>query len=222
MYNCYLVFLAQSIEFPNNLFVLSFQAACCQLHIAALMAEYLKLKNIQLWGAESFEKISSNISKDEKGLKLDAGVQDIQYTEFILLEQLETCAEFLDKAERYEIMGELYKLIIPIYEKKRNYDMLRKSYQNLAQNYEKIVDANKSGKRLLGRYYRVGFYGQAYFEEDSGVEYVYKEPKVTSLSEISERLYKQYCDKFGQDVVKMIQDSTPVRNFFSCTNKKNV
>lgn len=184
------------------------------MHIAALMAEYLKLKNVQSWGAESFERISSNISRDEKGLKLDAGVQDVQYTEFILLEQLETCAEFLDKAERYEIQGELYKLIIPMYEKKRNYDMLRKSYQALAQNYEKVVEVNRSGKRLLGRYYRVGFYGQAYFEEDSGVEYVYKEPKVTSLSEISERLYKQYCDKFGQDVVKMIQDSTPVSCFF--------
>ncbi|XP_056646243.1 dedicator of cytokinesis protein 9 isoform X1 [Diorhabda sublineata] len=186
------------------------EAACCQLHIAALMAEYLKLKNIQNWGAEKFELISSNISKDEKGLKLDSGVQDIQYTEFILQEQLERCAEYIDKAERYEILGELYKLIIPIHEKKRDYDMLRKCYSALADNYEKIIETNRSGRRLLGRYYRVGFYGQAYFEEDSGTEYIYKEPKVTSLSEISERLYKQYCDKFGSDVVKMIQDSTPV------------
>jgi hypothetical protein len=51
---------------------------------------------------------------------------------------------------------------------------------------------------------------QAYFEEESGVEYVYKEPKVTSLSEISERLYHLYCDKFGHDVVKIIMDSVPV------------
>jgi hypothetical protein len=51
---------------------------------------------------------------------------------------------------------------------------------------------------------------QAYFEEESGVEYVYKEPKVTSLSEISERLYHLYSDKFGQDVVKIIMDSAPV------------
>lgn len=186
------------------------EATCCQLHIAALMAEYLKLKHIQGWGAEAFEKLSSNISRDEKGLKLDAGVQDVQYAEVVLLEQLETCVQFIDKSERYEIMGELYRLIVPIYEKARNYEMLMKSYKNLAQNYEKVLQANKSGRRLLGRYYRVGFYGQAYFEEDSGVEYVYKEPKVTSLSEISERLEKQYCDKFGQDVVKMIQDSTPV------------
>jgi hypothetical protein len=196
------------------------EAACCQLHIAALMAEYLKLKRVQPWGAETFERISSNISRDEKGLKLDAGVQDVQYTEIVLLEQLETCVQYVDKSERYETMGELYKLIVPMYEKARNYEMLKKSYQNLAQNYEKIVQANKSGRRLLGRYYRVGFYGQAYFEEDSGVEYVYKEPKVTSLSEISERLERQYCDKFGQDAVKMIQDSTPVSRRGNGGNKE--
>lgn len=99
-----------------------------------------------------------------------------------------------------------------MYEKKRSYELLRQSYQTLAQNYGKVVETNKSGKRLLGRYYRVGFYGQAYFEEDSANEYIYKEPKVTSLSEISERLHKQYCEKFGFDVVKMIQDSIPVSN----------
>lgn len=174
------------------------------------MAEYLKLKNIHNWGAEAFSKISSNITRDERGLKLDAGVQDVQYSEYSLLEQLETCADYIKKAERYELLGELYKLIIPMYEKKRNYELLAQCYHNLSQSYNKIVEVTRSGKRLLGRYYRVAFYGQAYFEEDSGVEYVYKEPKVTSLSEISERLYNQYCEKFGQDVVQMIKDSAPV------------
>lgn len=49
-----------------------------------------------------------------------------------------------------------------------------------------------------------------YFEEDHAIEYVYKEPKLTSLSEISERLAKQYKEKFGADVVKLIMDSSPV------------
>lgn len=53
-----------------------------------------------------------------------------------------------------------------------------------------------------------------YFEEDHAVEYVYKEPKLTSLSEISERLAKQYKEKFGADVVKMIMDSSPVSVWF--------
>lgn len=51
---------------------------------------------------------------------------------------------------------------------------------------------------------------KVYFEEDHAVEYVYKEPKLTSLSEISERLAKQYKEKFGADVVKLIMDSSPV------------
>lgn len=37
------------------------------------MAEYLKLRKVHTWGAEAFDKISENISRDECGLKLDAG-----------------------------------------------------------------------------------------------------------------------------------------------------
>ena len=51
---------------------------------------------------------------------------------------------------------------------------------------------------------------QAYFEEENGQEYIYKEPKVTSLSEISERLLRLYSEKFGSENVKIIMDSVPV------------
>ncbi|XP_037029406.1 dedicator of cytokinesis protein 9-like isoform X1 [Bradysia coprophila] len=189
------------------------EAACCNLHIAALMAEYLKLRGggFIKWGAESFDRISSNISRDEKGLKLDSGAQDSnQYTEQMLLDQLKECAEYLDRAERLECLGELYRLIIPILENRRDYLGLAQCYSHLEQAYNKVTEFNRSGKRLLGRFYRVVFYGQLYFEGDSGVEYVYKEPKITSLSEISERLHKQYRDKFGAENVKMIMDSSPV------------
>lgn len=46
---------------------------CCHLHIAALISEYLKLRGCQTWGAEAFGCISSNIPRDETGLKIDAG-----------------------------------------------------------------------------------------------------------------------------------------------------
>lgn len=51
------------------------------------------------------------------------------------------------------------------------------------------------------------------------MEYVYKEPKLTSLSEISERLAKQYEEKFGPDIVKLIMDSSPVSNLFLFSSK---
>lgn len=138
------------------------EAACCNLHIAALIAEYLKLKGIGTinWGAEAFTKISRNIPMDEKGLKLDIGSPDSQYTEQMLLEQLKDCADYLERAERYECLGELYRLIIPIYEHRRDYTSLSQCYEHLTQSYGKVTEVNRSGKRMLGRFYRVVFFGQ--------------------------------------------------------------
>lgn len=51
---------------------------------------------------------------------------------------------------------------------------------------------------------------QGFFEEEESKEFIYKEPKLTGLSEISQRLLKLYSDKFGADNVKMIQDSNKV------------
>lgn len=163
------------------------------------MAEYLKLRKVHPWGAEAFNQISVNISKDECNLKLDAGeicmsallcclvfvvlnvhadenyldpivfsneqktflpgVQDIHYNECLLLEQLEVCADTLEKAERFELLGHLYRLIVPMYEAKRNYEALGNCYSHLAQACNKIVEVTRSGKRLLGRFYRIAFFG---------------------------------------------------------------
>ncbi|XP_038110959.1 dedicator of cytokinesis protein 9 isoform X3 [Culex quinquefasciatus] len=204
----WLVTMARNHEQNGNIS----EAACCYLHIAALISEYLRLKGCcsVAYGAESFSKISRNIPRDERGLKLDSGAQDSQYTEQLLLDQLKECAAYLDQAERLECLGELYRLIVPILEARRDYPGLAQCYQHLTQAYNRVIEFNKTGKRLLGRFFRVIYYGQAYFEDENGVEYVYKEPKVTSLSEISERLAKQYRDKFGSDHVRMIMDSSPV------------
>lgn len=98
------------------------------------------------------------------------------------------------------------------------------------------MEVIQSGRRLLGTYFRVAFYGQVrptvspthpwsraqlnkvalcssqgFFEEEDGKEYIYKEPKLTGLSEISQRLLTLYGDKFGSENVKIIQDSNKVQ-----------
>ena len=59
---------------------------------------------------------------------------------------------------------------------------------------------------------------QGFFEDEDGKEYIYKEPKLTPLSEISQRLQKLYSDKFGSENVKMIQDSGKVWSLVSLKN----
>ncbi|XP_075992073.1 dedicator of cytokinesis protein Ziz isoform X1 [Anticarsia gemmatalis] len=187
------------------------EAMCCQLHIAALIAEYLKLRGTQTWGADEFAEISLNIPRDETGMKIDEGMTDVHYNEQALLDQLMVCTEFVDKAERYELLGPLYRLIIPIYERRKDYQALLACYQHLTKAYAKVIEVTNSGKRLLGRFYRVAFFGKAHFGEDEeGIEFIYKEPKLTSLSEISEKLQNFYEQKFGAGNVKMIMDSAPV------------
>lgn len=51
---------------------------------------------------------------------------------------------------------------------------------------------------------------QGFFEEEDGKEYIYKEPKLTKLPEISHRLIGLYGEKFGAENVKIIQDSNKV------------
>lgn len=154
----WLVTMARNHEQNGNIS----EAACCNLHISALMAEYLKLKGGGFinWGAESFVTISRNIPRDERGLKLDSGAQDSQYTEQMLFDQLKECAEYLDRAERFECLGQLYRLIVPILENRRDFIGLSQSYEHLAQSYVKVNDFNRNGRRLLGRFYRVYFFGQ--------------------------------------------------------------
>ncbi len=72
---------------------------------------------------------------------------------------------------------------------------------------------DRTQKRHLGTYYRVGFYGIPFQNIDmDGKEYIYKEPDVTKLGEISERLRDMYIKQFGPVVqVKLITDSKKVR-----------
>ncbi|XP_050819925.1 dedicator of cytokinesis protein 10 isoform X7 [Gopherus flavomarginatus] len=218
------------------------EAAMCYIHIAALIAEYLKrkgywkmekictsrmlLEDVQVsdsnllltthnggslfsMGWPAFLNITPNI-KEEGAMKEDSGMQDTPYNENILVKQLELCVEYLWKSERYELIAEVNKPIIAVFEKQRDFKRLSDLYYDIHRSYLKVAEVVNSEKRLFGRYYRVAFYGQGFFEEEEGKEYIYKEPKLTGLSEISQRLLKLYADKFGADNVKIIQDSNKV------------
>ncbi|XP_065807910.1 dedicator of cytokinesis protein 9 isoform X5 [Labrus bergylta] len=182
------------------------EAAMCYVHVAALVAEYLWRKGMFRQGCSAFRVTTPNID-EEAAMMEDVGMQDVHFNEEVLMELLEECADGLWKAERYELIADVYRLIIPIYEQRRDFEKLTHLYDTLHRAYTKVMEVMHTGKRLLGTYFRVAFFGQGFFEDEDGKEYIYKEPKFTPLSEISQRLLKLYSDKFGQENVKIIQDS---------------
>nr|XP_060625526.1 dedicator of cytokinesis protein 9 isoform X13 [Anolis sagrei ordinatus] len=136
------------------------EAAMCYVHVTALVAEYLLRKGMFKQGCISFRVITPNID-EEASMMEDVGMQDVHFNEDVLMELLEQCADGLWKAERYELIADIYKLIIPIYEKRRDFERLAHLYDTLHRAYSKVTEVMHTGKRLLGTYFRVAFFGQA-------------------------------------------------------------
>uniref|UniRef100_A0A672JMV3 Dedicator of cytokinesis 9 n=1 Tax=Salarias fasciatus TaxID=181472 RepID=A0A672JMV3_SALFA len=181
------------------------EAAMCYVHVAALVAEYLRRKDLPLLcagmfkqGCTAFRVVTPNID-EEAAMMEDVGMQDVHFNEV----RIETLLTFENLSSVF------FNIIIRL--------KLAHLYDTLHRAYSKVTEVMHTGKRLLGTFFRVAFFGQQYqftdsetegfFEDEDGKEYIYKEPKFTPLSEISQRLLKLYSDKFGQENVKMIQDS---------------
>ncbi|XP_078525627.1 dedicator of cytokinesis protein 7 isoform X8 [Lissotriton helveticus] len=192
------------------------EAAQCLVHSAALVAEYLSMLEDRKYlpvGCVTFQNVSSNVleesavsddvvSPDEEGI-----CSGKYFTEAGLVGLLEQAASSFSLAGMYEAVNEVYKVLIPIHEANRDAKKLSAIHGKLQEAFSKIV--HQDGKRMFGTYFRVGFYGSKFGDLDEQ-EFVYKEPAITKLAEISHRLEGFYGDRFGEDMVEMIKDSNPV------------
>ncbi|XP_066298679.1 dedicator of cytokinesis protein 7-like isoform X4 [Branchiostoma lanceolatum] len=194
------------------------EAAQCLVHSAALVAEYLNMLEDKTYlpiGCVSFQNISSNVleesavsddvvSPDEEGICTGK-----YFTELGLVGLLEQAAYAFSMAQMYESQNETYKILIPIHEAERNHKKLATIHGKLQEAFQQIIKQDQAGKRMFGTFFRVGFYGSKFGDLD-GEEFVYKEPAITKLPEIAHRLESFYADRFGQDLVEVIKDSSPV------------
>uniref|UniRef100_A0A8C2H9L5 Dedicator of cytokinesis 6 n=1 Tax=Cyprinus carpio TaxID=7962 RepID=A0A8C2H9L5_CYPCA len=185
------------------------EAAHCLVHSAALVAEYLSMLEDCRYlpiGCVSFQSISSNVleesavsddilSPEEEGI-----CSGKYFSESGLVGLLEQAAASFNMAAMYEAINEVYKILCPIHEANRD-------FKKLASVHGKLQDA--FNKRMFGTYFRVGLYGCRFGDLDEQ-EFVYKEPSITKLAEISHRLEEFYSERFGDDVVVIIKDSNPV------------
>uniref|UniRef100_A0A8C5D1B3 Dedicator of cytokinesis 7 n=1 Tax=Gadus morhua TaxID=8049 RepID=A0A8C5D1B3_GADMO len=192
------------------------EAAQCLVHSAALVAEYLSMLEDRKYlpvGCVSFQNMSSNVleesavsddvvSPDEEGI-----CSGKYFTEAGLVGLLEQAAASFSMAGMYEAVNEVYKVLIPVHEANRDAKKLATIHGKLQEAFGKIV--HQHGKRMFGTYFRVGFYGTKFGDLDEQ-EFVYKEPAITKLAEISHRLEGFYGERFGEEQVEVIKDSNPV------------
>ncbi|XP_072260292.1 dedicator of cytokinesis protein 8 isoform X2 [Pyxicephalus adspersus] len=192
------------------------EAAMCLVHAAALVAEYLSILEDCSYlpvGSVSFQNISSNVI-EESAVSDDILTPDEDgvcsgryFSENGLVGLLEQAAELFIQAGFYETVNEVYKIVIPVLEAHRDFRKLALTHEKLQKAFDRII--HKGQKRMFGTYFRVGFYGARFGDLDEQ-EFIYKEPAITKLPEISHRLEAFYGNCFGEDAVEVIKDSTPV------------
>uniref|UniRef100_A0A8C8FSV5 Dedicator of cytokinesis 6 n=1 Tax=Oncorhynchus tshawytscha TaxID=74940 RepID=A0A8C8FSV5_ONCTS len=194
------------------------EAAHCLVHSAALVAEYLNMLEDCRYlpiGCVTFQHISSNVleesavsddilSPEEEGIC--AGKY---FSEVGLVGLLEQAATSFHMASMYEAINEVYKILLPVHEANRDFKKLATVHGKLQDTFNKIYNQSSGWERMFGTYFRVGFYGCRFGDLDEQ-EFVYKEPSITKLAEISYRLEEFYAERFGDDVVEIIKDSNHV------------
>ncbi|XP_052418710.1 dedicator of cytokinesis protein 8 isoform X2 [Carassius gibelio] len=192
------------------------ESAMCLVHAAALVAEYLSMLEDHKYlpvGSVTFQNISPNVleesavSDDILSPDEDGVCSGRYFTENGLVGLLEQAAELFSNGALYEAVNEVYKVIVPILEAHRDFRKLASTHDKLQRAFENIIQ--KGHKRMFGTYFRVGFYGCKFGDLDEQ-EFIYKEPGITHLPEISHRLENFYSQCFGDGVLEMIKDSTPV------------
>ncbi|XP_077186092.1 dedicator of cytokinesis protein 6 isoform X3 [Paroedura picta] len=194
------------------------EAAQCLVHSAALVAEYLSMLEDCLYlpvGCVTFQNISSNVleesavsddllSPDEEGI-----CSGKSFTEQGLVGLLEQAAASFTLGGLYEAVNEVCKILIPIHEASRDFKKLAALHGQLQEAFSQVTSQASGWERMFGTYFRVGFYGSRFGDLDEQ-EFVYKEPSITKLAEISHRLEEFYAERFGDEVVEIIKDSNPV------------
>lgn len=186
------------------------EAGHCFIHAAALVTEYLDEKKPYLpVSCTVFHKISSNIL--EESATQSSGQSSLclgkPFTEAGLLNLMERAAACFTAATLFEIVNQVYKILIPVSEAKRDYKKLASIHGRLQDCFMKVEQ--QQFKRVLSTYFRVGFYGLKFGDLD-GQEFVYKEPYLTKLGEIASRLESFYVAQFGENNVLVIKDSNAV------------
>lgn len=82
----------------------------------------------------------------------------------------------MKQAEYYEFANDLYKVLIPVWERSENFKELQQAHGQLGSFFTTLWTVNET--RMFGKYFRVGFYGTLFGDMD-GHEFVYREKGLT-------------------------------------------
>ncbi|GAM17423.1 hypothetical protein SAMD00019534_005980 [Acytostelium subglobosum LB1] len=191
------------------------EAAQCFLHMAALVAEYLTLIGAPIptiAGSKAFTLFNRNsVEESHAHIEREDDDNNQKYSLDYFMSLINDAILLLKDAELFELANLVYKLVLPVHEHNLDYDKLATCHGDLQDIFKRIVECTRTKSRMLGSYYRVAFFGNK-FEELNSMEFVYKEPKITRLVEIKDRLRTLFAKKYSvpEQSIQIIEGSFAV------------
>ena len=168
-------------------------------HSADLIMDYLVSNGIldkNLIDTNILSKISPNIK--EFANAQEGACQSSDFSIKGLIRVTRIAIRCFKSAEYFEFAAQLFKVITPLLEQEDNFHELAQAHTQLQDFWSKLSTNNET--RLFGIYFRVGFYGKDFGDELDGAEFVYKEPKLTHILELTDRLKTHFSKLIGKEI----------------------
>lgn len=194
------------------------ECAMVRISQAILVAEYLRLLNrldVEAMPGNSFAmSVFPNLGSEirlPKRQELESLEQEICqsriFTEEGYVILLKEAVGQLKRQILFETCVEVYRLLLPLYQHRRNYLKQAECYQDLQALCDNSVKETQDNRRIFANYYRVAFFGGGEKLQDlDGKQYVYKEQGGIRLADFSQRLQQQFSKKIPSDNIKLVSN----------------
>ncbi|KII64173.1 Dedicator of cytokinesis protein 10 [Thelohanellus kitauei] len=177
----------------------SSKAAMCHVFVAWMISVTLRRKGILSESSLSFTTITPNVPSNDIDFKEEALSDESKHTREKFIYHLQMASQYFFKAGRYELIPELSKSILPLFEHEGNYQQLLNTYDHIKKAYE------KSSRRWVNV-----FWAPITGSRFSGMVLTRTtEPELTSLPVIVERLKKIHRNSARS--LKIIQESSKLK-----------
>lgn len=191
------------------------ESAMVRIVQAILVGEYLRIlgrigtEAMPTNSLQVFPNLSAEISLPKKQ-ELESLEKEIcqsdEFTEEGFVQFLLKAVEQLKLQMSYESCVEVYRLILPIYQFRRNYLKQSECYKDLHDLCKISVELVQSN-RIFSSYYRVAFFGGGdKLQELDGQQYVYKEYGGVRLDDMTNRLKEQFSEKINPDHIHFVSN----------------
>jgi hypothetical protein len=195
------------------------ECAMVRITQAIFVSEYLRLLNrtgtteaMVTNATQVFPNLLSEITlpKKQELETLEAEIcQSKTFTEegFVML--LAQAVAKLKDQMLFESCVEVYRLLLPIYQFRRNYQRQADCYEDLHKLCIASVEQTQTNNRIFARYYRVAFFGGGEkLQELDGQQYIYKENGAVLIDGITDRLRDQFSAKISKDNIHFVSNIT--------------